>query len=104
MRARDRGQAALLVLMVVTVLFAATSAAAVEVGRNVLDRTRAQSAADAAALGGLDGGRPAALELAARHHATLVSFVSGPGPHEVQVVVRVGAASVTARATDLPEP
>ena len=55
MSGRDRGQAAVLVLMLATVLFVSMSAALVEIGGRVIDRTRAQTAADAAALGAIIG-------------------------------------------------
>ena len=58
-------------------------------GGHLIDRTRAQTAADAAALGSVVGGRDAAEALADRHGATLVSFRRGPGPGRVTVVVRV---------------
>ncbi len=44
MSGRDRGQAAVLVLVLATVLFVSMSAALVEVGGRVIDRTRAQTA------------------------------------------------------------
>ena len=43
-------------------------------GRGVVLRARAQSAADAAALAGAVEGEPAAVELARRNGATLVEF------------------------------
>lgn len=102
MSRRDRGQAAVLVLVLATVLFASMSAALVEVGGRVIDRTRAQSAADAAALGAITGGHEAADTLARRHGATLVSFERRPDAGRVTVVVRLGTATVHAAASDTP--
>ncbi len=84
------------VLLVVLVL------ALVDVGGNALDRTRAQTAADSAALASLEGGRDAAVRLAGRHGASIVSWSRGPGPDEVTVVVRLGDATATARASNSP--
>jgi Flp pilus assembly protein TadG len=102
MSGRDRGQAAVLVLVVATVLFVSMSAALVEVGGRVIDRTRAQTAADAAALGSITGGREAAETLARRHGATLLSFTRGPDGGRVIVVVRLGTATADAAASDAP--
>jgi amino acid transporter len=102
MSGRDRGQAAVLVLVLATVLFVSMSAALVGVGGRVIDRARAQTAADAAALGAIIGGREAAETLAQRHGATLVSFVHGPDAGRVTVVVRLGTATADASASDAP--
>ena len=99
---RDRGQGGILLLIVTAALFASLCAALVVMGGHLIDRTRAQSAADAAALGSVVGGRDAAEALADRHGATLVSFRRGPGPGRVTVVVRVRTATATAAATDDP--
>ncbi len=48
---RDRGQGGILLLIVTAVLLASVSAALVVVGGRMIDRTQAQNAADAAALG-----------------------------------------------------
>jgi hypothetical protein len=95
---RDGGQAVvsagatLFVLMVVLLL------ALADVGGHAIERTRARTAADAAALAGLEGGRVAAARLAAAHGASIVSW------HEagsvVEVEVQVGDAIAAARATD----
>ncbi len=102
MSGRDRGQAAVLVLVVAAVLFVSMSAALVDVGGRMIDRTRAQTAADAAALGAIGGGREAAETLARRHGATLVSFAPGPDAGRVTVVVRLGTATAEAAASDAP--
>src|SRR6056297_1623522 len=96
-RGRDeRGQAALLVVVVSAVLFVSILVALTTTGTTVLEHQRAQTAADAAALASLDGGRAAAVDLAERHGASVVSWRVGPGPGEVTVVVRLGTASATA--------
>ena len=100
MTTRDRGQAAVLVVVVASVLFVAMSAALVDVGRTMIDRSRAQTAADATALGAIIGGRQTAESLAAHHGATLVSFEQGR--ERVTVVVRVGTATAEAAASDGP--
>lgn len=99
---RDDGQAAVFVVVAVAALFVVVSLAMATVGGRMVDRTRAQTAADAAALGSLSGGRAAAVWLAAAHDAEIVSWTSGPDPHEVTVMVRVGDSTATARATDAP--
>ncbi|MGI9644696.1 MAG: pilus assembly protein TadG-related protein [Ilumatobacteraceae bacterium] len=97
---RDRGQAAILLVVVVVTLGIVLAAALADFGGHVLDRGRAQHAADAAALASLDGGVAAAGELARRNGAVLVSWQRGPGPDEVTVVVRVGDSTATARASN----
>ncbi len=98
----DRGQAAVMVVMMATAFFMALTAAMLVVGGQMIDRTRAQTAADAAALAALQGGRGAARALAERHGGELVSFEPGPGEHRVNVVVRVGERTARAAATDAP--
>jgi hypothetical protein len=88
------------VLVVATAMFLAVSAAVVDTGHRMIERSRAQTAADAAALGSVVGGRRIAEELAARHGATLVSFEQLAD--RVIVVVRVGAATADAAASDVP--
>lgn len=99
---RDRGQAALLVVCMSAVLLVAVLVAAASMGRTILDRQRAQTAADAAALAALVGGREDAAEFAERHGGSLVSWRVGPTSDDVTVVVRVGESTATARATDAP--
>jgi len=100
--ARDHGQAAVLVVIIATTLFVLLLAALSALGGRVVDRVQAQTAADAAALASLDGGRSRAADLARRHGGSLISWQSGPGPDEVTVVVRVGGSTAIARATDRP--
>ena len=101
--APDRGQAAVLFVIVVTALAAMMVSGLAAVGVAARDRVRAEAAADAAALAALGAsGAGEAARVAAANGATLVSWATGPGPDEVTVVVRVGGASATARATDRP--
>ena len=101
-RRDDSGQSAVLVLIVAAALGAALLAALVDFGGITQDRARAQTAADAAALASLDGGRDVAVDYAQRNGGVVVSWVRGPGEHEVTVVVRVGDSTATARASDAP--
>ncbi len=95
----DSGQA--VVLMLAVVAMAALSIVAVGVfGERIVDRGRAQTAADAAALAATVGGRSAARRLAADNGAHLVSY-SEIGD-VVTVVVDVDGERATARATDGP--
>jgi hypothetical protein len=98
----DRGQVGVLVLIVSAVLFVSLSAATVTIGSRMVDRTQAQTAADAAALGAVVGGPGLARVLAARHGATVVAMSRGPELGEVTVVVRVGTATASAAATGAP--
>jgi Flp pilus assembly protein TadG len=98
----DRGQSAVLVLVVALALGIALLAALVDFGGVTQDRARAQTAADAAALASLDGGAVAARDFAARHGATVVSWSRGPGDDEVTVRVRLGDSTATARASNAP--
>ena len=87
---------------VAAVLLVAIVLALATMGRTALDRTRAQTAADAAALASLEGGRSAADALAQRNDAVVESWFRGPGPFEVTVTVRLGDTTATARASDAP--
>lgn len=97
MRRRDheRGSAivglslALAVLLIVTWLLVA-------VADRVVTRTRAQSAADAAALAGVADGESTAANVAERNGATLISFVGVE--NDVVVVVAIDGVRATARA------
>ena len=90
-------------MLVVLIAFAITAAillGLVPVLGDLSERQQARSAADAAALAGVTGGRAAAASLAATNDAVLVGW-SRSG-REVTVSVRVGDQTVTARATDGP--
>ena len=101
-RRGDRGQAAVLVVTVAAALMVAVVLALGAMGRTAVDRTRAHTAADAAALASLDGGRAAAVDLAQRHGASVLTWFRGPGPFEVTVTVRLGETTATARASNAP--
>lgn len=98
----DHGQAAVLVVTVAAALLVVMLAALASMGATSIDRTRAQTAADAAALASVDGGRVEADSLAAAHGATVVDWWPGPGPDEVTVTVRLGDVTATARASVSP--
>lgn len=98
----DRGQAAIVVAMVVSVLFVVVIAALVVLGGRAIDRTRAQSLADAAALGSVGRDRGAAARLVGADGGTLLSWSANPDRTVVTVVVRVGDATATARASIEP--
>src|SRR4051794_19421079 len=80
----DRGQVSprVAVLMVIA---AVASLALAELGSATAERARARTAADAAALAGVSGGRPAAEALAAANHGVLERFVAADGATEVTV-------------------
>lgn len=69
-------------------------------GRAVVDAARAQTAADAAALAALEGGETQARRTAERNGAVVVVCRCGGDP--VEVVVSIGSAEATARASRLP--
>lgn len=93
----------MLLVVVTAVLLVVVLLAIATMGRTMVDRTRAQTAADAAALAGLDGGPSAASRLAARHGAQVIAW-SERGD-VVTVTVRLGDTTATARATDaVPAP
>ncbi len=89
MLARDeRGQAVPLALVVVALAILATAAIA-ELGGNVVDAGRARTAADAAALAGVEGGRGASASVAADNGAAVVSWSSQSDGAAVTVTVTV---------------
>ena len=97
---RDRGSMLVFVMLVGVALTAAVTLALMPVLVSVVDRARAQNAADAAALAGVARGEAAASAIAAANDATLVAW-SRSG-YEVTVTVRVGERQATARATNAP--
>jgi hypothetical protein len=102
MRVRDdRGQAVPLALIAVAVAILATVALA-ELGGNIVDAGRARTAADAAALAGVEGGRQASTRVAAENGATLVAWSSRPDGDGVTVTVevRIRRAAATASASN----
>jgi len=96
---KGSGQATVLLLAVVALVVVMIAATAHFAGR-VVRLEQAQIAADASALAGTDGGRPAAAKLARANGGVLVSFTLVG--EAVEVVVRVGGATATARATRAP--
>ena len=98
----ERGQAAPLMLVVVVV----AGLLVIGIGRlggAVIERARAQTAADAAALAGAAEGRVGAERLARANGGRLVSFAVGvavtpASGTDIEVVVVVGGAQATARA------
>ena len=96
---RDDGQAVMLLLSAVA-LASVSIAALGHFAVRVVDRGRSQTAADAAALAGAEGGRAAASRLAMRNGATLVEFAQVGDV--VTVVVAVGGERARAAATIRP--
>ncbi len=99
---RDRrGQAVPLVLVAVVMAVLLTVAMG-SLGRLAVEASRARTAADAAALAGVEGGQPAAARLAAAHDATLTSYTAAGPPDAlvVTVTVRYGRATATASASN----
>ena len=97
---RDRGSAAILTLVVTLVVTVVVAGGLASLGTRLADREQARTAADAAALAGVHGGRASSVALARRNGAEVVSW-STDGV-AVTVVVRVGHEVARARATDGP--
>ena len=97
---RDDGGQAVILLLAVVVMAALGVVATGRFSERIIDRGRAHTAADAAALAATTGGRLAAMRLATDNGARLVSF-SQVGD-AVTVVVEVDGERATARATDGP--
>ena len=97
---RDRGSMLVLVVLVGLAITAAVTITLVPVLSALIDRQHAQSAADAAALAGVEGGRAASDAVAAANQGTLVAW-SQTG-FDVTVMVQVGDQVASARATDAP--
>ncbi|MET0323968.1 MAG: hypothetical protein ABW219_02005 [Ilumatobacteraceae bacterium] len=95
----ERGQAVPLVLALVAVAIVLTVAFGVFAG-DVVDAGRARTAADAAALAGVEGGRAASVRLAAAHDGIVTAWRRQG--RVVTVTVRVGAMTASARATGGP--
>lgn len=100
-RDADRGQAAVFVVLVAVAMFAVVVTGLTTLGRRVVDRARAQSAADAAALASVDGGRAPAAELAAAAGGSVASW-ERLADGTVVVTVRLGGISATASASSAP--
>lgn len=97
---RDRGSMLVLTVLVGLAVTAAVLMAITPLLTGLVQRQRAQAAADAAALAGVVGGRPAAADLARANGAVLVAW-SEVGD-EVTVTVEVADQRARARATDAP--
>jgi Tfp pilus assembly protein FimT len=93
---RDRGQA-LGLLLVVVAITAVVVLAVGHAGSVLIAHQRARSAADAAALAAVWGGRPAAEAICRANGCRVVRMHSSPGWAEV--VVEVSGVRAHARAT-----
>jgi len=91
----DGGQVLPLVSVLV-VFVALVCLGLTRLGDGVVDRARARTAADAAALAGARDGEDVAGEVAEQNHGELLAYVSREG--EVEVTVRVGDSTARARA------
>jgi hypothetical protein len=99
----DAGQAGVALALLVAMVAVVMTLVVATVGRTVVDRTRARTAADAAALAGVTGGRAAAEQLAGANGGTLEDFSTIGSAVEARV--RVGTARATSRAAPgLPGP
>lgn len=97
---RDRGSMTVFVVLVGAAVSLAVLTALVPLLDGLIDRQHAQAAADAAALAGVEGGRSAAVSIAAANGAVLVSWRTRGD--EVTVVVQIDGQRASARATDAP--
>lgn len=97
---RDRGSMLVLVVFVGVAITVAVMLAITPVLGDLIDRQQARSAADAAALAGVNGGVAASSALASMNGAVLVAW-SQDG-RQVTVQVQVGDQVAIARATDQP--
>ena len=106
MEKHERGTVTVLMAGVM-MLAAAMMWGAAHVGTAMVERSQAQTAADAAALAGAVNGEQAAYNLAAANAATVLSFslvTSGAG-NDAHVTVSVGDAQASADAHyELPPP
>ncbi len=99
MRCRAHGQRGQVLPLVAVIVVVAAGAALVlaRLGTEVIDRARARTAADAAALAGVEGDRAAAERVARADGAALERYVRVGD--QVEVTVRVGNFRATARAS-----
>ena len=102
-RERDRGQALGLVLMAVAMV-AVIAVALGKAGARLVARSRAQNAADAAALAGVESGVSGARNIAERNGGVVVSFVSASGAVGTTVTVEVTVGGEHAIAAASSEP
>lgn len=96
----DTGQTATLAVIALTTLAIVLIIAVARLGTTILERSAAQTAADAAALAGVVSGRTAADAVAGANGAVIIAWTTAG--HTVSVTVRLGDAVATARATDAP--
>jgi hypothetical protein len=85
-------------MVALLVVFATVIAVLARQAGAAVDRARAQTAADAAALAGASQGRAGAEQFAAANGATLVVYAELDG-ETVDVTVRVGEMDASARAS-----
>ena len=97
---RDRGSIAVLTVLVVLGVAVASMTALIPHLVAIGDRQRAQNAADAAALAGVEGGREASVRLAASNGGVVIAW-SRTGA-AVTVAVRFDDQVAEARATNAP--
>jgi hypothetical protein len=96
----DRGSMAVATVLVVLGVAVASMTALIPHLVAIGDRQRAQNAADAAALAGVEGGRGASVRLAASNGGALIAWHRSGA--EVTVVVQVDDQVAEARATNAP--
>ena len=89
-----------MLVLAVVVLVVVSMVAMGRFGARVVGIEQAQVAADAAALAGVDGGRPAAMRLATANGAVLVRFALLGD--DVLVTFILDGVSATARASRAP--
>ena len=97
---RDRGSMGLFTMLVGIAVTSAVLAAAIPWLDALGDVQRAQNAADAAALAGVEGGRAASARFAGANGATLVAWRRDGA--DVVVTVRYDEREASARATNAP--
>jgi hypothetical protein len=97
---RDRGSMAVTTVLVVLGVTVASMTALIPHLVAIGDRQRAQNAADAAALAGVEGGREASVRLAGSNGGVVIAWRRSGA--EVTVVVRVDEQVAEARATNAP--
>lgn len=99
-RSGETGQTAILAVIALTALAIVLIIAIARLGTMILERSAAQTAADAAALAGVVSGRSVADVVAGANGAVIIAWTTAG--HTVSVTVRLGDAVATARATDAP--
>ncbi len=90
----------IVLVAVVIAIGALVAAGGAEFAGDVVDTARARTAADAAALASVHGGRTVGEAIAVANGATLLDWRQVGD--DVIVTVQVGDALVSARATDAP--